>query len=155
MHDPMHDPKKEDAQKKRRNFLNGLLGTAVTGWVGSLVYPVLRYLRPLNEASGGPLKLTAEQLAKVEKEHFVIARSGAQRVIVFQAGGELRALSAKCTHEGCTVQFVPGDSVIWCACHNGKFDLDGRVLSGPPPRPLGKWIMTKEGEQVTLSQEKA
>jgi Rieske Fe-S protein len=144
-----------ESQRKRRTFLNAMLGTAVTGWLASLFYPVLRYLRPLNEPSGGPIKLTAEQLAKVEKEHFIIARSGPQRVIVFLAGGEYRALSAKCTHEGCTVQYVAGDSVIWCACHNGKYDLDGRVVSGPPPRPLERWVMTKEGEQITLSQEKA
>jgi cytochrome b6-f complex iron-sulfur subunit len=151
----MNDVKANETLKKRRGFVNTLLGVAVTGWVGSLLYPVIRYLRPANDASGGPLKLSAEQLAKVEKEHFVIARSGPHRVIVFQAGGELRALSARCTHEGCTVQFVPGDSVIWCACHNGKFDLDGRVLSGPPPRPLARWALNKEGEQILLTQEKA
>ena len=83
------------------------------------------------------------------------ARFGVAKVVVFEAGGELRALDAKCTHEGCTVQFVPGDSLIWCACHNGKFDLDGRVLSGPPPRPLVKWIATREGNDVVLTMEKA
>jgi len=37
------------------------------------------------------------------------------------------------------VQYVRADSVVWCACHNGRFDLDGRVISGPPPRPLAQW----------------
>ena len=75
-------------------------------------------------------------------------------MIVFEAGGELRALDAKCTHEGCTVQFVPGDSLLWCACHNGS-SFDGRVLSGPPPRPLVKWVATREGNDVILTMEKA
>ncbi len=140
----------------RRSLLNWLLGAGVFGWLGSVLYPVLRYLTPLSDpGAGGPVKLTPDELTKMEKEHFVIARSGTQKVIVFQSGGELRALDAKCTHEGCTVQYVPGDSVVWCACHNGKFDLDGRVLAGPPPRPLGKWVATREGDVVTLTQEKA
>ena len=142
-------------QTSRRSMLSWLLGVGIVGWLGTVLYPVLRYLRPLSDTgAGGPVKLSPEEVAKIEKEHFVIARSGTRKVIVFAAGGELRALDAKCTHEGCTVQYVPGDSLIWCACHNGKFDLDGRVLSGPPPRPLDKWVATREGDAVTVHQEK-
>jgi Rieske Fe-S protein len=141
------------AAPQRRSFLNFVLGAGVLGWVSSLLYPVLRYLKPLSDTATGPVKLTPDDVAKVEKDHFCIARSGNRKVIVFNSGGELRALDAKCTHEGCTVQYVPGDSVILCACHNGKYDVDGRVLSGPPPRPLGKWVATREGDQVTLTRE--
>lgn len=150
----MTAPVAQSSKPERRSFLNWFIGAGVLGWAASLLYPTLRFLRPLGSVgAGGPLKLTADELATLGKSHFVIARSGTRKVIVFEAGGELRALDAKCTHEGCTVQFVPGDSLVWCACHNGKFDLDGRVLSGPPPRPLTKWIATREGEQVTLSME--
>jgi len=152
----MTAPVVRTAKPARRSFLNWLLGAGILGWAASLLYPVLRYLRPLSESGvGSPLKLSAEELATLGKSHFVIARSGTRKVVVFEAGGELRALDAKCTHEGCTVQFVPGDSLIWCACHNGKFDLDGRVLSGPPPRPLVKWIASREGNDVVLTMEKA
>jgi cytochrome b6-f complex iron-sulfur subunit len=152
----MTAPLAQGAKPARRSLLNWLLGVGVIGWAASVLYPVLRYLRPLSEAgAGSPLKLTAEELAILGKSHFVIARSGTRKVIVFEAAGELHALDAKCTHEGCTVQFVPGDSLLWCACHNGKFDLDGRVLSGPPPRPLVKWIASREGNDVVLSMEKA
>jgi len=152
----MTTPVARTAKPARRSLLNWLLGAGVLGWVVSLLYPVLRYLRPLSEAgAGSPLRLTTEELATLGKSHFVIARSGTRKVIVFEAGGELRALDAKCTHEGCTVQFVPGDSLLWCACHNGKFDLDGRVLSGPPPRPLVKGIAAREGNDVVLTMEKA
>jgi cytochrome b6-f complex iron-sulfur subunit len=154
--DDMADPVAQSLKPERRSFLNWFLGIGVLGWAGSVLYPVLRYLRPLGDAgAGGPLKLTPEDVSILNKSHFVIARAGTRKVIVFEAGGALRALDAKCTHEGCTVQFVPGDSLIWCACHNGKFDLDGRVLSGPPPRPLGKWVATREGDDVTLTMETA
>jgi cytochrome b6-f complex iron-sulfur subunit len=152
----MAAPVAEQVRPERRSLLNWLLGAGVLGWAVSVFYPVLRYLRPLSDAgAGAPLKLSADEMATLGKSHFVIARSGTRKVIVFEAGGELRALDAKCTHEGCTVQFVPGDSLLWCACHNGKFDLDGRVLSGPPPRPLVKWVATREGNEVILTMEKA
>jgi cytochrome b6-f complex iron-sulfur subunit len=138
---------------KRRGFLNLLLGVGMVGWGGSILYPVLRYLRPLSETATGPLKLTPEEVAKVEKDHFAIVRSGTRKAIVFDANGELRALDAKCTHEGCTVQYVAADQLILCACHNGKYDLDGRVLSGPPPRPLVTWEVTREGDAVTITRE--
>jgi len=67
---------------------------------------------------------------------------GAERVLLLKDREEkLRALSAKCTHEGCTVQYQASDEVIWCACHNGKFALDGRVVAGPPPRPLAVYAV--------------
>jgi len=142
------------SQPTRRSALNWLLGVGVAGWLGSIMYPVLRYLTPLSDSgTGGPVKLSAEEVTKVDKESFVIARSGTRKIIVINANGELRALDAKCTHEGCTVQYVPGDGVIWCACHNGKFDLDGRVLSGPPPRPLNTWVVSREGDDIQLTPE--
>jgi Rieske Fe-S protein len=48
---------------------------------------------------------------------------------------------------------VAGDSLILCACHDGKYDLDGRVLSGPPPRPLTTWAVTRDGDAVTITRE--
>jgi len=152
----MTDSVAQGSKPARRSFLNWLIGAGLLGWAASVLYPVLRYLRPLGDVgAGGPVKLTKEEVATLGKSHFVIARTGTRKIIVFEAGGELHALDAKCTHEGCTVQFVPGDSLVWCACHNGKFDLDGRVLSGPPPRPLTKWLATRDGEDVTLTMETA
>jgi Rieske Fe-S protein len=138
----------------RRSILDALLGVGLVGWVGSILYPVLRYLTPLGQqAQSGPVKLSAEEQAKLDKDHSVIVRAGSGRVLVFQDGNQtLRAISAKCTHEGCTVQYVPGDSVIWCACHNGRFDLEGKVLSGPPPRPLAAYTAQRLGDGAVIVQ---
>jgi Rieske Fe-S protein len=96
-------------------------------------------------------------LQQLQRRLFTIVRSGNERIIVFEDGSQqIHALSAKCTHEGCTVQYVPGEAVVWCACHNGRFDLDGRVLSGPPPRPLPRYVVKREGEgNVSVAPEKA
>lgn len=46
------------------------------------------------------------------------------------------ALSATCTHLGCTVQWNTADNQFQCPCHGGRFAPDGTVAGGPPPRPL-------------------
>ena len=136
------------AEPTRRGFLDVLLGTGLAGFMASLVYPVLRYLKPIAPQEGtGALRLSKDEVDKLEKEHSLIVRHGPKRLLVFEDPQQrLCALEAKCTHEGCTVQYVPGDSLIWCACHNGKFDLEGRVISGPPPRPLAKWQAQREAD---------
>ncbi len=50
--------------------------------------------------------------------------------------GTFRALAATCTHLACIVQFQQEDNIVWCACHNAKFSLSGKVISGPPPDAL-------------------
>ena len=45
-------------------------------------------------------------------------------------------LSSKCTHLGCTVNWKPDRNEYVCPCHDAQFALDGKVLGGPPPRPL-------------------
>jgi Rieske Fe-S protein len=144
----------ETSKPTRRSFFDLLLGVGAVGWIGSILFPVLKYLKPLaQQGQNGPIKLSAEDQAKLDKEHSVIVRAGPSRILVFEDSGQkLRAISAKCTHEGCTVQFVPGDSVIWCACHNGRFDLDGRVLAGPPPRPLERHGCTREADGSVIVQ---
>jgi cytochrome b6-f complex iron-sulfur subunit len=138
----------EAAGPSRRSVLDVLLGAGLVGWIASIVYPVLRYLRPIAAQEGnGPRRLTPEEVTRLGRERSLILQHGPTRLLLFEDDGQrVRALEARCTHEGCTVQYVPADSVVWCACHNGRFDLDGRVLSGPPPRPLRRWVAQREGD---------
>lgn len=123
---------------KRRSFLNGLFGVSLLAWLSTALYPVIRYLSPLQGASNADeAELDDKSKGDILRNGFSIVAFGAARVLVLRDGkGTLRATSAKCTHEGCTVQYKADESIIWCACHNGRYDLDGRVLSGPPPRAL-------------------
>jgi Rieske Fe-S protein len=72
-------------------------------------------------------------------------------ILVHTPYGELKAFSAVCTHLNCTVQYDDEASVIWCACHNGKFDLNGQVISGPPPRPLEAYQVNVRGDEIVVS----
>jgi cytochrome b6-f complex iron-sulfur subunit len=141
----------------RRHFVDLILSVSALGWIASVAYPVIRYLKPLPQTGPtGPTRLTREEAEKLEAKKFVIVPVSGQRVIVFQSGDQLYAFSAKCTHEGCTVTFQPEQKVVWCPCHDGRFDLNGRVLSGPPPQPLVKYIAKRQPDGVIIvSEEKA
>lgn len=142
----------------RRHFLDLLLGTSAIVWLASVLYPIIRYLKPLPQTGAtGPTHLTRDEAAKLEQNKFVIVPVSGQRVIVLQAPDQqLFALSAKCTHEGCTITYQPGQSQLWCPCHDGRFDLTGRVLSGPPPKPLAKFTAQRQPDgAIVISELKA
>ena len=141
----------------RRHFIDLLLGASALGWLASVAYPVIRYLKPLPQSGAtGPTRLTREETAKLDEKRFVIVPVSGQRVIVFQSEDQLYAFSAKCTHEGCTITYQPGQSVLWCPCHDGRVDLTGRVLSGPPPQPLAKFIAQRQPDgAIVISEQKA
>ena len=140
----------------RRHFIDILLGASALGWIASIAYPIIRYLKPLPQSGAtGPTRLTRDEATKLEEKKFVIVPVSGQRVIVFQAQDQLLAFSAKCTHEGCTVTFQQGQGVIWCPCHDGRFDLSGRVLSGPPPQPLTKYVAQRQPDGgIVISEER-
>lgn len=138
MDDHRSAPEATPATPSRRGLLNALLGASVVAWLATALYPILRYLSPLQlTANADEVELDEKAKKDIAGAGFSIVALGTERVLVLRdPKGALRATSAKCTHEGCTVQYKSDESIIWCACHNGRFDLDGRVLSGPPPRAL-------------------
>jgi Rieske Fe-S protein len=69
-------------------------------------------------------------------------------LLVHTPTGDLRAFDATCTHLDCTVQYRAEWNLIWCACHNGRYDLTGRNVSGPPPRPLEQLKVEVRGEEI-------
>ena len=73
-------------------------------------------------------------------------------ILIHTPQGDLKAFSAVCTHLNCTVQYEENASVIWCACHNGKYDLSGQVISGPPPRPLDAYQVNIRGDEIVVSK---
>jgi Rieske Fe-S protein len=66
--------------------------------------------------------------------------------LLIRQDDEVRAFNAICTHTDCTVEYVPEKGVIFCACHNGVYDVEGRNVSGPPPRPLEMYKVTLRGQ---------
>lgn len=77
-------------------------------------------------------------------------------LIIRTADGEIKAFNAVCTHLQCTVEFRPLKADIFCNCHDGVYDLSGRNVSGPPPRPLETYKVALRGkpgqEEIVVSR---
>ncbi len=61
------------------------------------------------------------------------------------------ALGARCTHEGCTIDWQADQNAFVCPCHGGRFDKQGNVLQGPPKDPLYKYTCQVEGQTLAIS----
>ena len=70
------------------------------------------------------------------------------------ASVSLRVFLATCTHLDCIVGYQAEQQCIVCACHEGRFDLEGRVISGPPPAPLRRLHHEVRGDRLVLALEK-
>jgi len=138
----------------RRGFVNWFLGTAVGAFLLSVLYPVSRYLIPpeIAESTATSVKLPIKP-EEVKPNSGVIFKFGSSPGILIRTpAGDLRAFSAVCTHLNCTVQYRPDLTQIWCACHNGHYDLNGKNVSGPPPRPLEAYTVNVRAEQIFVSR---
>jgi Rieske Fe-S protein len=138
----------------RRRFLNWFLGTSAGALVVAVLYPISRYLIPpaAGEAAAGTVTLAIKP-DEVKPNTGQIFKFGSRPGILIRTpAGELRAFSAVCTHLNCTVQYRPDFSHIWCACHNGHFDLTGKNIAGPPPRPLDPLVANARGNQIVISK---
>lgn len=138
----------------RRGFLNIILGTGVLAWIGAVFYPIAKYLVPPRVSDTNVNNMEAGTLAEFPALSSKIIRFGRKPVIVVrQRNGDFHALAATCTHMDCTVQFKTDTEQIWCACHNGFYDLQGKNLSGPPPKPLAQYQVTIRQEKVIITKE--
>ena len=143
-----------DEPSTRRRFINWFLGTSAGAFVVAVLYPVSRYLVPpdVGESTSGTVTLSIKP-DDVKPNTGQIFKFGSRPgILVRTAAGELRAFSAVCTHLNCTVQYRPDISHIWCACHNGHYDLNGKNIEGPPPRPLDTFVVNARGNQIVVSK---
>jgi Rieske Fe-S protein len=138
----------------RRSFLNWFLSTSVGAFFISAFYPVTRYLIPPKAGESSSASVTLDlKPVEVKLNSGRIFKFGSRPGIVLRTpGGELRAFSAVCTHLACTVQYREDLQHIWCACHNGHYDLNGKNIAGPPPRPLDPYVVNLRGEKIVVSR---
>jgi cytochrome b6-f complex iron-sulfur subunit len=138
----------------KRDFLTKSLAGFSTALVGFILYPLGKFLKQPPAAGGNIKRTIAATVADVPNDSGLIFRFGNDPGIVLRTpGGELKAFTAVCTHLACTVQYVPVESYILCACHDGKYDLNGQVISGPPPRPLEEYQVDIQDDNIVVTKE--
>lgn len=154
---------KQAAEQSRRGFLDWVMSRTLTTWLlstsfGGLVlavlYPAGRYLVPPESGESAAAAVTLpfgpDDVAPNSGQIFKFGnRAG---ILIKTPAGELKAFSAQCTHLGCIVQYRDDLSHIWCACHNGHFDLNGAAVQGPPPGPLEAYEVNVRDDGIVITK---
>ena len=137
----------------RRTLISWLLGGGVAASLASFFYPVARFLDPPKIAEVSVNEVAAGKVQDLKPNSGKIVKFGNKPALLVRVNDtEWKAFSAVCTHLNCTVQYQESRHEIWCACHNGTYDLEGRVVSGPPPKPLEEMAVKIRGDEVVISK---
>jgi cytochrome b6-f complex iron-sulfur subunit len=133
----------------RRGFLKLLTSILGLGALSALLYPLVRFLTP-SEATIAAKKVSIPtQEVPLEAAKDLLIR-GVPSIVIHTKDKGYIALSRVCTHLGCLVNYNKERQILICPCHAGTYDLEGNVLSGPPPRPLPRFSLRVEGDQIVI-----
>jgi cytochrome b6-f complex iron-sulfur subunit len=148
-----HGRREDEPVQADRRWVNILLGSGVLASIASFLYPALRYMLPPPVSESTSRFVVAAKAGELKNNSAKIFKFGSKpALLVRTADGQYRAFSAVCTHLNCTVQYRTDLREIWCACHNGLYDLEGRNVSGPPPRPLDALEVHVQGEDIVVTR---
>jgi Rieske Fe-S protein len=140
-------------EQPRRSLIRVLLGSGFGASILSFLYPALRFMMPPPVAESAVNEVSAGKVADLKPNSARIFRFGSRPALLVRTpDGQFRAFSAVCTHLNCTVQYNDQSRQIWCACHNGLFDLHGKVVGGPPPKPLEQFSAHVRGDEVVVTR---
>ncbi len=156
--------KRSSSQLSRREFVKGV--TVITGaLIGvALVLPGVDFLispglivketekwipvGPLNNYEIGIPKLFNFNLSEVNGWEKTVLSFGA--FVIRKDETTVLVLSNICTHLACRVSWHPDIQNYVSPCHNGHFDIYGKVISGPPPRPLDEFQTKIENDNLSI-----
>ncbi len=152
----------EESQVDRRGFMRlatGAIGALIAAALGIpaiayIVGPALKQDKeqewiPLGSSSKVELGEPTLFRATVErKTGWIVNEDELTIYVLTEDGRDFIAMSNICTHLGCRVRWIADQEIFFCPCHNATYDKDGEVLSGPPPRPLDRYEVKAENNQL-------
>ncbi|GAO30707.1 ubiquinol-cytochrome c reductase iron-sulfur subunit [Geofilum rubicundum] len=141
--------RREEATHVSRREFAKFLGLFSGGLALASTAIVIKSLAfPHKELEGEHFVCRIDQLPETGMFQFEIEGSKTVPYILLHLpGNQYRAYEQKCTHLACAVRYLPEKNIIECPCHKGHFDPDtGRVLQGPPPRPLPKLEVIRKND---------
>ena len=138
----------------RRGFINLSLYSSLSALGGAVFYPILRFIMPPKIPQAIQTEVKAANIGELTPNSAKIFKFGSQPgILILTDENKYKAFSATCTHLSCTVQYRSDLKHIWCACHNGHFDLFGKNLSGPPPAPLEEYNVSIINDDIIVSKK--
>ncbi len=137
----------------RRDFVTWLLGGAIFISALAAVWSVIRFITPPKSAPASPTE--AQLVASVDE----IPRGAGKQVVfgskpvwvIQDKKGNYKAFSAICTHLGCIAEWQQDKQIFFCPCHAGVLDENGKVISGPPPRPLPPYNLETKDDRIYIT----
>jgi Rieske Fe-S protein len=144
-----------NSKMSRRRFLDYLLGITSIAWLGTVLYPVIRFFKPPKSAEAVVTSLKVINVSELPPDSGLVFKFGRKPgLLIHTPDGQIKAFDGICTHLDCTVQYSQERQQIWCACHNGRYDLNGINVGGPPPRPLPAFkVNIDESGDIFVSKE--
>jgi len=143
----------DEMPASRRFFiLSSLIASGGAAFMGTL-YPLFRYLFPSRKAGAvktASVKIPLGEVAIGESRFFKF--KGKPAILIRLNQQKVVALSAVCTHLGCVVKYSESDKMLKCPCHGAKFDITGKVLGGPAPKPLHTFVSRIEGDKAIVEE---
>ena len=154
----------EEEQLSRRNFLS-IATYTIGGFIGlGIAIPAIVYIigpaakkaeseNWIRLGSISKVELLEPTLFKVKIERqtgWILNEEELSVYVLTDNGRDFVVMSNICTHLGCRVRWIAEQGQFFCPCHNGVFDKDGQVISGPPPRPLDRYPAKVEDGQLYI-----
>ena len=151
----------------RRKFLSGIIGVVASAVavivgvpaIGYLVSPGLKKQNEDQWITLGPVSgLTPGEpkgfpYSTRTQDGWVESTQSGVAYAVTTDGQNVVVLSNVCTHLSCRVTWKADQRIYFCPCHDGKFDVLGKVVSGPPPRPLDQFQSRIQNGQIEILLE--
>jgi quinol---cytochrome c reductase iron-sulfur subunit, bacillus type len=153
----MSDSANAAPEPLRRRFVKAVLG-AISGVVAAILgipligffsIPALRRrevawseVGPIDEFEVGETRFVS--LTPLVPQVWPEAAPKMGAFVSRKADGSFDVFHSHCTHAGCPINFRSAARSFFSPCHGGMFDQDGRVLAGPPPRPLDRYELRVE-----------
>ena len=143
------------------NGLNGIIGLAL----GLVAVPYLLFPKRHRTSagwteatdiaklppSGSPAEVIFE---RVRKDSWRVSTEKASAWIVKKSDQEVVAYAPSCTHLGCAYKWDDSSKNFICPCHTSAFSIDGKVLTGPAPRPLDRYDVRVDNGKILLGEIK-
>ncbi len=139
-----------EGRSERRNFLSKML--IGVGAVLGLEACVAGFAFLASKPKGEKKPVNVSRSSLKPGKPYQIIYGGKPTLVMTDDKGNIWVLCAICTHLGCIVNYRPENNDFHCPCHDGYFDIKGKVLAGPPPLPLETIPFKEKGNIIVVGE---
>jgi cytochrome b6-f complex iron-sulfur subunit len=138
------------AEMKRRRFLKIILTFLGSITFFSFAYSLVKFLASIPAARANDKKFLIRKNDIPSGEARNIIYGNIPAIVINRPEKGFIAFSRVCTHLGCLVDYNKRKQLFLCPCHAGVYDLEGNVVSGPPPKPMSVIPLRIEGGNIVI-----